>query len=424
MYFLSVCPVSDCTNKTKSVYYASLAILLALSPISYAHADSQTPAPQNNTLSNTLSNALPQCWSAQDLAGKKGENRIKSRVPAAFRMPPEGTAQKPAIPSEQWRNALGKVIRRVDLPKGIKKIALTFDLCEQPHEISGYQGTIIDFLREEDVKATFFSGGKWMLTHQGRAQQLMSDPLFEMANHSWEHRNLRLLKGTQLNHSIEKAQLAFTEVRSKLKTKMCLDRTGRVKAVANAPAQMSLFRFPFGACNKPALKAVGDAGLLSIQWDVSAGDPVKGQSANRIKRAVLGKVKSGSIVIFHANGRGWHTPKALPEIVHALKKQGYSFVTVGELLQTKGARWVTKQTCYDHHPGDSKRYDKVARRLHAFYERATARHYAHFARLPYTPKNKTFKTRYRTKKRPQTRIIKAHKKAPSLPFSPFTNLSN
>ncbi len=316
---------------------------------------------------------LPLCWTPQQLRQKRGENKIYSRVEAAFRTPPNDPFTPSPPPTKQWKNALGKVIRRVNLPKGVKKIALTFDLCEQPHEIAGYQGKIVDLLRKERVHATFFSGGKWLLTHEQRAQQLMSDPLFEIANHSWEHRNLRLLKGKQLTNTIRYTQSAYSHIRNTLTGRQCR-RAGMQKAVLTASKpNISLFRFPFGACDKASIKAVGQAGLLSIQWDIAAGDPVRGQSARRIKRTVLNRAKPGSIVIFHANGRGWHTPKALPAIIRSLKKQGYQFVTVSQLLNSKGAQWQTTDRCYDHHPGDSTRYDKVGRRLNAFYNRVLKR---------------------------------------------------
>ena len=50
----------------------------------------------------------------------------------------------------------------VELPPGVKLVALTFDLCETDGSIAGYDGRIVDLLRAEDVKATFFAGGKWM----------------------------------------------------------------------------------------------------------------------------------------------------------------------------------------------------------------------------------------------------------------------
>ena len=137
---------------------------------------------------------LPMCWSPEMLAAKPDDHKIQSAGRGALRAAPKRTpvAGQPLDPSRRL------AIRRVDLPPGVKLVALTFDLCEQPHEIAGYQGAIVDYLRAERVKATFFAGGKWMLTHRDRTQQLMADPLFEIGNHAWEHRNLRLLRGPAL----------------------------------------------------------------------------------------------------------------------------------------------------------------------------------------------------------------------------------
>ena len=48
-----------------------------------------------------------------------------------------------------------------------------------------------------------------MLSHRERAQQLMADPLFEVANHTWEHRNLRTVSGQAVVDEIRNAQLAY-----------------------------------------------------------------------------------------------------------------------------------------------------------------------------------------------------------------------
>src|SRR5262249_41650641 len=149
------------------------------------------------------------CWTPAALAYHKGDEKVQRGVPAALVDPPR---RAPAEFSPVAGAPRG-VIRRVKLPAGKKLVALTFDLCETHFEISGYQGGIVDYLRENNVKATFFAGGKWLLTHRERAQQLMSDPLFQVGNHAWEHRNLRRLSGASLRTEIESAQLAYEQVR-------------------------------------------------------------------------------------------------------------------------------------------------------------------------------------------------------------------
>ncbi len=197
-------------------------------------------------------------------------------------------------------------------------------------------------------------GGKWMLSHRERTQQLMADPMFEVANHTWEHRNLRLMSGQALVDEIRNAQLAYEQVREELQAKQCTAPQGNALAHEQAPRRLRLMRFPYGACSPAALNEVAQQGLVPIQWDVSSGDPTVGQSEQGIQRQVLSNVAPGSIVLFHANGRGWHTQGALPGIIAGLKARGYEFATVSELLAA--GEPVTSPTCYDSRPGDADRW--------------------------------------------------------------------
>ena len=331
------------------------------------------PAAAFLTAPTTLDAQTAQtCWRPADLAARAGEERIVKDIPSAFIPFPATAAPRRQPLPPHLRGAL----RRVDLPPGVRRIALTFDLCEQPHEIAGYQGDIVDLLRRRDIPATFFAGGKWLLTHPERAGQLIADERFEIANHAWEHRNLRLLAGTRLGAEIDGPQRAYAHLRRHLAQRAC-PRPVRPPRPGTLADDLTLFRFPFGACNQAALDAVNDRGLIAVQWDVSAGDPWRGQTAAGMLAHIIERTRPGSILIFHANGRGWKTGEALPRILDALTARGYEFVTVSELLATPGARPVFSTTCYDNRPGDSERYDDLATRLEvryrAFYERVGGR---------------------------------------------------
>jgi peptidoglycan-N-acetylglucosamine deacetylase len=325
-------------------------------PLARSQSNSGVPAAG---ASNGLRRAN-QCFGSEQLRARRGEEIIRKMIPEAYQVPPD----RRLAGYRKLTRLRDKVLRRVDLPEnGRRLIALTFDLCEQPYEVAGYQGSVVDFLRGNSIKATFFAGGKWMLTHRQRAQQLISDPLFEVANHSWEHRNLRLLQGNDLSEEITNADLAYEEVRGEL-AGVC--RTG---FEATVPERMSLFRFPFGACNPAALHAVSEAGHIAVQWDVSSGDPTRGLRPDALVQQVVRNVRPGSIVLFHANGRGWSTSAALPEIVRQLQTQGYEFATVTDLLEEPGARPVYVDRCFDDKPGDTERYDDLSRRLEVAYQR-------------------------------------------------------
>lgn len=297
---------------------------------------------------------LNACWAPDALAGKAGE-KLSRRHDRSFDAPPlEGWLATPVEPPP--RGALGAV-RRVTLPPGKKLVALTFDLCEQPGEIAGYDGAIIDYLRRENIKATFFAGGKWMRSHAERTQQLMSDPLFELGNHAEAHRNLRLLAGKRLREEVAGPQHAYETIRTQLAASQCA--APHAAEVQSIPPRLTLFRFPYGACNERALREVHDQGLRAIQWDVSTGDPTPQQSGAAIVRA-MGNARPGSIILNHANGRGWHTAAALPIAIGKLRSQGFEFVTVSELLAA--GEPVVTPGCYDSRPGDTNRYDHPLKR--------------------------------------------------------------
>lgn len=306
-----------------------------------------------------------QCWSDADLKGRAADKRVLKDTPLAMVDPPTGEL----LP---FNTVTAGAIRRVELPPGVKKVALTFDLCEQPYEVAGYDAEIVNYLREQNIHATFFAGGKWLLSHQVQGPQLIADPLFEMGTHTWAHRNLRLLAGEALNNEIKWAQLALEGQAGNLTERQCTRRDGKPVSTTRRDG-MSLFRFPFGACNKASLEAVAHLGLVPIQWDVSSGDPSGRVSAPAMAADVLRRVRPGSIVLFHANGRGWHTAQALKGIIPGLRRMGYEFVTVGELLRTPGAKAERQPFCYDSRPGDTDHYDALARRLESAYARFNER---------------------------------------------------
>jgi peptidoglycan-N-acetylglucosamine deacetylase len=320
-------------------------ISAALAVLTFATAVAEARSTERESL-------LQRCWVEGIAKTGPDEARPIKNAKGANLPPPVRTLQS-FTPIESARRG---AIRRVELKPGSKKlIALTFDLCEQTGEIAGYDGTIIDYLRDRKIKATLFAGGKWMMTHPERTQQLIAHPLFEMANHGWTHRNTRLLDGPALQDEIVNPQKAYEEMRGRLAARQCVK--GQEQTMSSIPRRMGLYRFPFGACNAASLDAAANAGLLAIQWDVSSGDPAPGQSASAIAAGVLRQVKPGSIVLFHANGRGAHTAEALPLLLPKLKAQGYEFVTVGELLAA-GKPMITP-TCYDSRPGDTDRYDRL-----------------------------------------------------------------
>lgn len=190
-------------------------------------------------------------------------------------------------------------------------VALTFDLCQDPTNPSGFDQGIYDALLADEAPATFFLGGDWMRTHVDETRSLASIPYFELGNHSWSHPDFTTLEEIDMSREIMRTH------------KLLYQLTGQ---------QSRLFRFPAGTYNTLALSVAAWHGMRSIQWDVVVADPVPDNTSEMILARVKQRVQNGSILVMHANERGWHTAEALPSMIQALRAEGYCLVTVSQLL--------------------------------------------------------------------------------------------
>lgn len=190
-------------------------------------------------------------------------------------------------------------------------VALTFDLCQDPKYPSGFDRKIYKALVDAQAPATFFFGGDWARTHVDQARLLLANPLFEAGNHSWSHPDFTTLDEGEIRSQV-------------IMTQNILHRlSGR---------QPTLFRLPAGKYNDLALETIASLGLYTIQWDADSGDPDPTITADEMVALIKTRVQNGSIILMHANGRGWNTAAALPGMIAYLRGAGYKLVTVSELL--------------------------------------------------------------------------------------------
>ncbi len=330
----------------------NIASLFLLLPLLAVAASAQTTA-ADPPLSFGSETILQGLWSPQELQGKPEDRKIRhlripDRQPPAREIP---TGTLSPFPRE-WQNSIRRVKPRDDR----KLIALTFDLCEQANEITGYDAGIVNALRQDRVKATFFAGGKWMRSHPQQTLQLMADPLFEIGNHAWTHGNFALLDKDRMLQQILWTQAQYELLWEQLRNRALAAHIDP-REMDKIPRQLRLFRPPYGRCRAEALDILAKQRLPSIQWDIVSADPVKSRTPEMLMQTVVSQARAGAIVVMHGNGRGYSTAQALPEIVNALRAKGYEFVTVSELLRS--GEVVATQECYEEKPGDNARYDRI-----------------------------------------------------------------
>ncbi|MBR0096319.1 MAG: polysaccharide deacetylase family protein [Synergistaceae bacterium] len=241
------------------------------------------------------------------------------------------------------------VIRRVNLrDKNLKAVALTFDMCELDTNTSGCDMDTLKFLRDNNIKATLFMGGKWMRTHERRVKQIMLEhKLFEIANHNWSHGNCAIMPRDKLEDQILWTQAQFELTQASL--------NNNKNNLQQIPV---LFRLPYGRNSESALKIIAGLGLKVIQWDVAIGEAnnLDLKNARRNAQQVSRATRPGSILLFHANLVPKGTANLIKELIKILKSQGYEFVTVSELLQLGEPECV--RIGYFNRPGDNVYLDK------------------------------------------------------------------
>jgi peptidoglycan/xylan/chitin deacetylase (PgdA/CDA1 family) len=248
-----------------------------------------------------------QCWTPQALAATDAELK---HVPSRQSLDLGSLKQVTLAPAKPIAPELRGSIRSVTLSPDQKLIALTFDLCEENGYVSGYDGRVVDLLRAQGVKATFFAGGKWMETHPERAQQLIADPLFEIGSHGMRHVDMSHAKEPTLGEHPHRSRLCPRPECTRLAS--VFHRRGAATAGTAHAVSLPL---------RPA-----------VQWDLVTGDPDPRVSPKTIANTILTKAHPGAIVVAHAYGLGRNTAAALAIALPKLKEQGYSFVTVSELL--------------------------------------------------------------------------------------------
>jgi peptidoglycan/xylan/chitin deacetylase (PgdA/CDA1 family) len=200
---------------------------------------------------------------------------------------------------------LGEIISQ--LPTQEKAVALTFDACETITP-SYFDRTIIDFLLQERIPATFFICGKFARRNQQEIKALAKIPFFEFENHS-------------VNHRQHMERLSEKEMIQELDDSFLRGLTGK---------KTKYFRFPGGHCDARSLGIVERHTYKIVHWSFASGDADKRITPSMLSTWVLLKTRPGSIVIFHVNGRGYSTGVALPGIVYKIKQRGYRFVKLGD----------------------------------------------------------------------------------------------
>lgn len=181
-----------------------------------------------------------------------------------------------------------------------KKIALTFD--DGPNE--KYTLPLLQGLRERNVKATFFLLGQEVTENPDIAKKIAKDGHM-IGNHSFYHKDLSEMGSEE----------AILQV----------SRTNEViyEATGEYP---QLIRPPFG---RAAQNLVYEPPMMEVLWTIDSRD-WELSDVGTIMQNVLPNAEENAIILMHDSSQS--SVQAALAIVDCLQKQGYTFVTLDEIL--------------------------------------------------------------------------------------------
>lgn len=184
-----------------------------------------------------------------------------------------------------------------------KCIALTFDAGPGKDTPE-----LLNILKEKKVHATFFLLGKNHVVKQPDTVRRIQDEGHEVANHTWTHEILTDREPEEIRAELEKTQVAIEKI------------TGK---------KPRLMRPPQGRTDDTVSEISKELGLSQVLWSATAKDYSTNDSALITKR-ILDQAGKDGVILLHDIYKG--TVPAVPGIIDALRKDGYTFVTVPELM--------------------------------------------------------------------------------------------
>ena len=231
-----------------------------------------------------------------DHSARSGDSSSTNRRPHAPSIsitPCVSGARAPRVPAQYNSVSLSRPV-----------IALTFD--DGPHpELTP---KLLDILRQNGVRATFYVIGRNVEAHPEIARRIVAEG-HEIANHSWSHPALTSLGAARLNQEIADTSEAI------------------LRATGRRPTNM---RPPYGAIDdRVRMSILRDHGLDVILWSC---DPLdwKRPGAEVVRRRLVDGATPGGILLAHDIHPG--TIEAVPGVIQDLKAKGYGFATVSQLL--------------------------------------------------------------------------------------------
>lgn len=227
---------------------------------------------------------------------------------------------KPAVSEEKDKNKefINKINNIYNGEEG-KRVFLTFD--DGPSE--SVTPKILDTLDKYDIKATFFVLGCNVKSHPDIVKRAYNSGHY-IANHGYSHKYSKIYKNTST--VLEEYNKTEDAIRA---------------AIGKTEYSSNLFRFPGGAYGGPyekikkkARKELNKQGIAYLDWSAltydAEGADTKEEILCNLKETMNGW--NNVVILMHDAPDKEITYKTLEDVIKYLKKNGYAFKNIYDLI--------------------------------------------------------------------------------------------
>ena len=186
-----------------------------------------------------------------------------------------------------------------------KTLYLTFDAGYD----NGYHNTILDTLKQKNVKAAFFVDGNFVKTNPEIVKRMSSEGHL-VCNHSLKHPDMTKLT----DFETYKKQITEWE--------------NLVNELGVSPAKY--FRFPSGRFSKLAMDYNKRLGLKTVFWSFAYYDWDRNDQpdANSALKKIYSRLHSGAVLLLHSTSKT--NSEILSDFIDGAREMGYSFQSLDQ----------------------------------------------------------------------------------------------
>ena len=183
-------------------------------------------------------------------------------------------------------------------------VYLTFDCGYE----AGYTNTILDILKENNVKAAFFVTGHYVNSAGDLVQRMISEGHI-VGNHTVNHYSIPEITLEKLTDEVMKLHQSVYE---------------------KFGYEMKYFRPPKGEYSEKTLSEIKKLGYVTVMWSFAYDDWDQAKQGREAyaKEKILSNIHNGCVMLLHATSKD--NSNILDEVIKQIKEDGYEFKTLDE----------------------------------------------------------------------------------------------